>query len=412
MSGTDSASIPIASVNPEQFTAAQLSQQEPCFQLGRLLVQIKGTAHWLAAEGAEVPDHDGTSAMPLFRMASLAQAQTGELSFLSNAKYRLQVLSTKASAVLVNTEDLEWLRAQWRQQPDLPALLTICVDNPYATFAQLSHSFDRTPRLAAGIHPTAIIGSGCQIHPDASIGPYVIIGDEVKIGQGTQIQTGASVGARTCIGPKCWIETHAVIAHDCELGADVRVHAHAVIGTEGFGFAFHQGQWHRIAQLGRVVIGDGSRIGASTTIDRGALEDTVVGKGVILDNQIQVAHNVRIGDHTAIAGNTVIAGSTHIGKQCIIGGNSAIAGHLTIVDGVTITGMAMITKSINHPGTYSSGTGFSENSHWKKMVANLRRLPEVPLKPLAKRLAVLQEEQACLKERLEALEKLKVHGEK
>lgn len=181
-----------------------------------------------------------------------------------------------------------------------------------------------------------------------------------------------------------------VVQHHCVIGEQVRIHANTVIGGDGFGFAPYQGGWYRIAQLGRVVIHDDVRIGANCSIDRGALDDTVLCKGVIIDNLVQIAHNVVIGDNTAVAAKVGIAGSTTIGKNCIIGGAVGIAGHLDICDQVQLTGMSMVTRSINKPGVYSSGTGISENNQWKRMIIGLRQLAETPVSKITKRIEDLQ----------------------
>jgi UDP-3-O-[3-hydroxymyristoyl] glucosamine N-acyltransferase len=186
-----------------------------------------------------------------------------------------------------------------------------------------------------------------------------------------------------------WIESHVSILAEASIGDCVRIQANTAIGSEGFGFAPYQGQWHRIAQLGGVRIGHQVRIGSNCSVDRGALDDTVIDDGVILDNLVQVAHNVQIGQHTAIAANTVIAGSTSIGAHCIIGGASAIAGHLTIADQVQFTGMSMVTKSIHQAGNYSSGTGLLESTAWRKAVVGFRQLSEMPINKLLKQIKVL-----------------------
>jgi UDP-3-O-[3-hydroxymyristoyl] glucosamine N-acyltransferase len=180
------------------------------------------------------------------------------------------------------------------------------------------------------------------------------------------------------------------ITGESKIADRVRIHANTVIGSEGFGFAPYQGKWHRIVQLGSVHIGNDVRIGSNCSIDRGALDDTVIEEGVVIDNLVQIAHNVHIGAHTAIAAKCGIAGSTRIGKNCILAGACGVVGHLTITDNVTLTGMSMVTKNISEPGTYSSGTGIFENNHWKRTVVRLRQLADVPLTQLTKRLDHMQ----------------------
>lgn len=312
-------------------------------------------------------------------LASLQHAKSWHLAFLSNSRYKSQLNTTEAGAVLIRKEDVgEYTGA------------VLIVPNPYAAFAGLTHLFDQTPRPVAQIHPTAIIAASATIDPSASIGPYVIIEDDVTIAANVILESHVCIAKGSCIGAGSWLDKHVTVQHHCQLGERVRIHAGTVIGADGFGFAPHEGQWYRIAQLGRVVIGNDVRIGANCTIDRGALDDTTIGHGVIIDNLVQIAHNVHIGDYTAIAANVGIAGSANIGKHCIIGGASGIAGHLSICDHVNLTGMAMITKSIHQPGTYSSGTSFAENSQWKKMVVRLRQLADVPLTQLIKQIEHLQ----------------------
>jgi UDP-3-O-[3-hydroxymyristoyl] glucosamine N-acyltransferase len=312
-------------------------------------------------------------------LASLQHAKPWHLAFLSNSRYKSQLSQTQAGAILIRKEDLgEYTGA------------ALIVPNPYAAFAGLSHLFDQTPKPVAQIHSTAIIAASATIDPSASIGAYVVIEEDVTIAANVILESHVCIAKGSSIGKNSWLDKHVTVQHHCELGEQVRVHAGTVIGADGFGFAPHEGQWYRIAQLGRVIIGNHVRIGANCTIDRGALDDTTIGNGVIIDNLVQIAHNVQIGNYTAIAANVGIAGSAVIGRHCIIGGASGIAGHLSICDHVNLTGMAMITKSINQPGTYSSGTSFAENSQWKKMVVRLRQLADVPLTQLIKQIEHLQ----------------------
>lgn len=312
-------------------------------------------------------------------LASLQHAKPCDLAFLSNSRYSSQLQSTKAGAVIVRAEDIGAYTGA-----------ALVVENPYAAYAGLTHIFDQTPKPSSGIHPTAVIAASARIDPTASIGAYVVIEENVVIEQEVILESHVCVAQGSVIGKHSWLDKHVTIQHHCHLGERVRVHAGTVIGADGFGFAPYQGKWHRIAQLGAVCIGNDVRIGANCSIDRGALDDTIIGHGVIIDNLVQIAHNVQIGDYTAIAANTGIAGSTVIGKHCIIGGASAIAGHLSICDHVQLTGRAMITKSIHQAGTYSSGTSFLENNKWKKAVIGFRQLAEMPVNKLIKQIEHLQ----------------------
>jgi UDP-3-O-[3-hydroxymyristoyl] glucosamine N-acyltransferase len=313
-------------------------------------------------------------------LASLQNAQSTQLAFLSNPRYKSQLTSTQAGAVLLHQDNHEAYQGN-----------ALIVKDPYAAFAQLTHWFDQTPKaLQSGIHATAVIASSAKIDPTASIGAFVVIEDDVVVGKNTVIESHSYLACDVLVGNDCWLDKHVIIQHGCRLADHVRVHANTVIGADGFGFAPYAGKWHRIAQLGRVMIGHHVRIGANCTIDRGALDDTVIGDGVIIDNLVQIAHNVSIGQHTAIAAQVGIAGSTHIGQHCIIGGASGIAGHLKIADHVHLTGMSMVTKSINKAGTYSSGTSISENTQWKKMIVGLRQLAENPVSKVLKQIEDLQ----------------------
>jgi len=224
---------------------------------------------------------------------------------------------------------------------------------------------------AASIHDTAVIGAGAHISAGVVVESGVAIADGVRIGPNCCLGRDSVVGANT------HLYAGVTLYHGVSIGADCILHSGVVVGSDGFGFAPSAEGWVKIAQLGGVIIEDNVEIGANTTIDRGALDNTVIRKGVILDNQIQVAHNVVIGENTAIAACSAIAGSTTIGKNCIVGGASGIAGHLNIVDGVHITAMTMVIKSLNEPGVYSSGTGVQPNAKWKKSIARLRQLDKM-----------------------------------
>jgi UDP-3-O-[3-hydroxymyristoyl] glucosamine N-acyltransferase len=307
-------------------------------------------------------------------LATLKSAKAGQLSFLANALYRAALAQTQAGAVLLRAEDAATYQGQ-----------ALIVANPYAAYAQLTHYFDRTPKGMSGIHPQAVVSALAQVDPSASVAACAVISAEAVIGTGTIIEAGAMIGERVTIGKNCRIRANAVIHHDCVLGDRVTVHSGAIIGDDGFGFAPHQGRWHKIAQIGRVVLHDDSDIGANTTIDRGALDDTIIGVGAIIDNQVQIAHNVEIGAHTAIAACCGISGSSKIGAHCVLAGGVGLVGHIEICDHVHITGMTMITKSINKAGSYSSGTAFDSTENWKKMAVRLKKLDE-----MAKRLRELE----------------------
>jgi len=315
------------------------------------------------------------------QIGTLEHAASGQIAFLANAKYRNQLERSNASAVILSRADA-----------DATAMPRIVCDNPYSYFARLSAFLNPLPECIPGIHPSAVIGKGAQISPQAHIGPLVSIGDDVVIGAGTVIMAGCSIGTGAVLGRNARLYPRVTVYHGCVIGNDVILHSGVVIGADGFGIAMEEGRWLKIPQIGRVVIGDQVEVGANTTIDRGALDDTVIEDGVKLDNQIQIAHNVRIGAHTAIAGCVGIAGSAIIGKYCRIGGSAGILGHLQIADNVEIASFTLIGKSITEPGSYAGIFPFSKNDEWRSNAVHLRHLDD-----LVKRVKVLEKEIKSIK---------------
>ncbi|MEX1080911.1 MAG: UDP-3-O-(3-hydroxymyristoyl)glucosamine N-acyltransferase, partial [Halofilum sp. (in: g-proteobacteria)] len=247
-------------------------------------------------------------------------------------------------------------------------------DNPYATYARAAQLLHPDPALLAGVHDSACVEPSARIAADAHIGPQAVVGADSAIGEGVVIGPGACIGQGVKIGAATRVGPRAVIGDGCCIGARGRIQPGAVIGGEGFGYARDQDGWVRIPHIGVVIIGDDVEIGANTTIDRGTQGDTVIGDGVILDNQIQIAHNVRIGDRTAMAGCVGVAGSAVIGRDCTIGGAANILGHLEIADEVHITSMSDVRKSITLAGTYSSGTPLDAHAEWRRNAARFRQL--------------------------------------
>lgn len=313
-------------------------------------------------------------------LASLEQATPQAICFVNADKYLDAAIQSQAGGYIVTPE----LKARLPQKSNF-----IVVANPYLAFAQLTHAFERKIS-SRGIESTAIIHPSAQIAADVYIGHYVVIGEDCVIGAHSIIESHSKIEAGVCIGESCFIDSHVTILGQTQIQNRVRIHSNSVIGAEGFGFAPYAGKWHRIAQLGSVYIGNDVRIGSNCSIDRGALDNTILEDGVIIDNLVQIAHNVHIGANTAIAAKTGIAGSTKIGKNCILAGACGVAGHLTITDNVTLTGMSMVTKNINEAGTYSSGTGLFDNSQWKRTIVRFRQLADVPLGQIGKRLDQLQ----------------------
>lgn len=326
---------------------------------------------------------EGDAATAVNQVATLDSAGPQQIAFLTNSKYRKQLESTHAVAVIVAELDAA-----------ATALPRIVCDNPYSYFAKLSAFLNPLPAYAAGIHPSAVIAAGAKVSPGAHIGAHVMIGEGASIGNGCVIMSGCSIGANAMLGENTRLYPRVVVYHDCILGNNVIAHSGAVIGADGFGIAMEAGAWLKIPQIGRAIIGNDVEIGANTTIDRGALDDTVIEDGVKLDNQIQVAHNVRIGAHTAIAGCVGIAGSTTIGRYCRIGGSAGILGHLSIADGVEISSFTLISKSIREKGVYSGIYPFSEKDSWLKNAAHLRHLDD-----MASRIKLLEKELETIKRR-------------
>ncbi|WP_309045626.1 UDP-3-O-(3-hydroxymyristoyl)glucosamine N-acyltransferase [Marinobacter sediminicola] len=312
------------------------------------------------AVGAELR---GDPEIQVFGIATLQAAGPNQLSFLANPAYAKHLADTQAAAVILSPAAAD----------DCPTNVLV-LDNPYLGYARLSHWFDPAPIARPGIHPAAVVDPSAAVAASASIGANAVVEAGVVIGEAVVVGAGSVIGARTNIGAGSIIRPRVTLAHDVVIGKRCHILSGAVIGSDGFGFANEKGQWHRIAQLGRVVLGDDVEVGANTTIDRGALDDTVIGNGVKLDNLIQIAHNVRIGDHCAMASMVGIAGSTKIGSHCVFGGAAGVAGHLEITSQVHLTGMTMVTGDIPEPGVYSSGTSADTNRQWRKNAVRFRQL--------------------------------------
>ena len=309
-------------------------------------------------------------------LAALQDAGPTDLSFLANRQYRKQLAITQAGAVLLTEADAADYAGD-----------ALIVADPYLAYARISHQFDRKPRGQAGIHPTAVVAESASVDASACIGPGVVIEAHAVIGARVTLGAHCFVGERCRIGADSWLAPRVTLYHDVRMGERVVIQSGAVIGGEGFGFANAEGRWHKIAQIGGVLIGDDVEIGANTTIDRGALSDTVIDNGVKLDNQIQIAHNVQVGEHTAMAACVGISGSTRIGRHCMIAGGVGMVGHIDVCDNVFVSGMTMVTRSITEPGAYSSGTAMQTAGEWKKSAARFRQLDT-----LAKRVQQLEKQ--------------------
>jgi UDP-3-O-[3-hydroxymyristoyl] glucosamine N-acyltransferase len=307
----------------------------------------------------------------VFRVGSLGLAQDGAISFFNDTKYSQQLRETKASAVI--------LKPEFAALTSLPTILT---DNPYVYFAKVSQLLNPNKAVKEGIHQTAILDSTAVIPSSCSVGAYAVIESGVVLGEGVVVGAGCVIERDTVLGDDTILEANVTIKHNCHIGKSCHFFPGAIIGNDGFGYAEEQtadgeAYWVKIPQVGRVVIKDHVDIGANTTVDRGAIDDTVIDEGVKIDNLVQIAHNCRIGAHTVIAGCVGVAGSAVIGKHCKLGGAAMVLGHLSVADGVTISPGSMITRSILKAGTYTALMPFQQHDAWLRTAANIRHLSQL-----------------------------------
>ncbi|NLP32346.1 MAG: UDP-3-O-(3-hydroxymyristoyl)glucosamine N-acyltransferase [Oligella ureolytica] len=306
-------------------------------------------------------------------LGSLSHAESNQISFLSNPRMFNLLMDTKAAAVILPQAVVDKL------PKELPFAVIVCED-PYLLYARISHYFDdtRIDLIPKVIHPTAVIDDSADIADGVAIGPYVVIEEGVKIGTGSVIGAHSVIAKNSVIGKDTKLYPHVTLYRSTIIGDRCLLHSHATLGAEGFGFApdntVEKGAWCRIAQFGRVVVGNDVEIGVCTAIDRGALGDTIIGNGVKLDNHIMIGHNCEIGDHTAMAACVGIAGSSIIGKRCTLAGAAMLAGHLELADDVHISGATGVMSSINKPGRYTSVYPIEEHSEWQKNAAVIKNL--------------------------------------
>ena len=310
--------------------------------------------------GAELA---GDGEVVIDRVATLDSAERGAIAFLSNSKYRPRLAATRASAVILAPADAA--------ATTLPKLVT---PNPYAAYARVAAILHPARAPAPGVHATAVVSSSARVAPSASIGAHAVVGERSTVGERSRLGAGTIVGEDCSIAEDCVLHANAVLYARSIVGARTIIHSCAVIGADGFGMAEQDGRWLKVPQVGRVVIGADVEIGANTSIDRGAIGDTIIEDDVKLDNQIQIGHNCSIGAHTAIAGCVGIAGSTSIGRNCMIGGAAMIVGHIEIADGTIIAAATCVSKSISSAGVYASGLPHVPQREWRQTVAALHRL--------------------------------------
>ncbi|TKI05895.1 UDP-3-O-(3-hydroxymyristoyl)glucosamine N-acyltransferase [Martelella alba] len=299
-------------------------------------------------------------------IASMGSAKAGQITFLADSHFREKLASCQASAVVLAADDLPFCRSA-----------ALVVANPYLAYARMAQLMDTTPSPAEHIAPGAVIDPTARLGERVAIGANAVIESGVELGDDVVIGPGCFIGKNTQIGSGTRLWANVTLYHDIRVGEHCLIQSGTVIGADGFGYANDRGTWIKIPQLGTVRIGDRVEIGACTTIDRGALDDTVIGNGVIIDNQCQIAHNVTIGDNTAVAGGVIMAGSLRIGRYCMIGGASVINGHMEICDKVTVTGMGMVMRPITEPGVYSSGVPLQPNKVWRKTAALVMNISEM-----------------------------------
>ncbi len=311
----------------------------------------------------------GDPSQAVHSLASLDSAGPDDLAFLASTRLAASAQGTRAGAVVV-------VPALADRLPAGTALLES--DDAQRSFAAIARQLAQrlAPRPAAGVHPQAAIGTGVRLGRAVHVGAFVTIDDGAVLGDGAIVEAGSHVGPGSCVGEGSRLHARVTVEHDCLIGRHCEVFPGTVVGSDGFGFVDTSEGWEKIPQLGRVVIGDSVEIGANCSIDRGALDDTIIGDGCKLDNLIQVAHNVQLGERTAIAGCVGIAGSARIGRRCRIGGGAGILGHLEICDDVTISAMSLVTRSIRRPGFYSGVFPLMDNADWEKAAALVRRLPQ------------------------------------
>jgi len=316
----------------------------------------------------------GDADVRINQVATLGSARPTDITFLTQSRFLPQLEHTRAGAVILGLEA--------RNASSLPRIIS---DNPHAYFARVAAFLNPPAAAERGIHESAVVDKSARVAGSASIGACTVIGKRAQVADHAIVGPGCFIGEAASIGAGSRLHANVTVYHDCRIGARCIVHSGAVIGSDGFGITKEEGVWKKIPQIGRTLIGDDVEIGANTTIDRGALDDTVIEDGVKLDNQIHIAHNVLVGANTAIAACVGIAGSTKIGRNCALGGASMISGHITLADNVNVSAGTLIMKPLDKPGTYTGVYPFSSHQHWLRNAVHLRRLDD-----LAKRVRELE----------------------
>ncbi|MDH2925380.1 UDP-3-O-[3-hydroxymyristoyl] glucosamine N-acyltransferase [Nicoletella semolina] len=322
----------------------------------------------------------GNADLVISSIAPLDKANSTQISFISNPKYRSQLVNSQAGALIVSPNDVEFCASSQN---------LIVVEQPYIAYALLAQYMDTTPKAAENIAPSAVISPTAKLGNNVAIGANAVIESGVELGDGVVIGAGCFVGKNSKINVRTQLWANVTVYHNVQIGSDCLIQSSTVIGSDGFGYANQKGKWIKIPQTGGVIIGNNVEIGACTCIDSGALDPTIIEDNVIIDNLCQIAHNVHIGFGTAVAGGVIMAGSLKVGRFCQIGGASVINGHMEICDGAIITGMGMVMRPITEKGIYSSGIPLQTNKEWRKTAALTMNIDEMNkrLKAVEKRLA-------------------------
>lgn len=338
---------------------------------------LKSIVERLNAQGISA-QFSGNDEHLISRVASLTEADESDITFLVNPRFKKDLSVTHAAAVIVTAENAAAV-----------PMNAIVVENPHVAYAHVASWLYADDDFSPGVHSTSTVESTSTIHATALVAANCVIEAGALISAGCQIGPGCVIGKNVTVGEKTHLVANVTLCHGVQVGHRNILHPGVVIGADGFGLANDSGKWLKVPQVGSVILGDDVEVGANTTIDRGAIGDTVIGDGVKLDNLIQIGHNVQIGAHTAIAACTAVAGSAIIGKHCAIGGCVGIVGHLEIADNVTVTGMSHVSRGISKAGIYSSGTPLEENATWHRNFIRLKQLDDMArrLKKLEKRLA-------------------------
>ena len=313
-------------------------------------------------------------------LASLEVADAQQLSFVAGRKYLPQLDHCRAGAIILSPDFV----GAWSGDCLISA-------NPYLSFAQATWLFDDRPAPAGLVHPSAVVADDAQLSPGVTVDAFAVIESGAVVGANAWIGANCFVGAHAQIGARTQLRPGVVVYHAVQIGEDCLIHGNSVLGVDGFGFAPSAQGWQKILQLATVKIGDRVEIGASSTIDRGALHDTVISNGVIIDNQVHIAHGVQIGEHTAIAGAVAIAGSTVVGKRCTIAGQAGLADHIVIADDVHIGGQGRVASSVKTAGHYASGSNLQPIKEWSRSAVRFGQLDA-----MSKRIAQLEKKLEAL----------------